>query len=100
MLIIRNISLFPPTCSFYQVFSLDLRLGNDARDEKLQLSAHRMTLISVGLCHVEGSAVCSNPVSMVICFLLSFSLLWTVENVQFQLNKLKVPISCWHRSPS
>lgn len=48
---------------------------------------------------MEDSAVSSNPVSMEICFLLSlFSLLQTVENTQFQLNKLKVPVSSWHRS--
>lgn len=54
--------------------------------------------MSVRLCHVEDSAVSSNPVSMVICFLLSPSFLQTVGNVQFQLNKLEVPISFWHRS--
>lgn len=77
MLIIRNIPLFPPTCFSLPgvFFGRDLRLGSDARDEKLQLRAHRIALISVGLCHVEGSAVCSNPVSMVICFLLASSVL-------------------------
>jgi len=64
----------------------------------VQLSALRMTLVSVRLCHVEDSAVSRSPVSMVICFLLSPSFLQTVTNVRFQLNKLEVPVSLWHGS--